>query len=254
MEALKLEVENILQLHKLHDNPAYLELIHQKKFSKLVLALYEDDTIVERAKIQDKQWPDINSAANEIAKAVDDPKVVDLAMLKYQLLDQWLPDKSATSGSSMDETMTNFNLLQSLRGGQQQLKCDESEDHYWRCVYILQGFAQENQAEGCEYLFQMIFSPDSNRTVHHKLRALKCLLSVIDSQTLENAFGRSIEDLEKRFQSLFLVAKLETLNLPYHSVEALDACDKLSLIESILRNSGHLPEGNHNLHRVTRFG
>jgi hypothetical protein len=87
------------------------------------------------------------------------------------------------------------------------------------------------------------FSQDTKWTTNHKLRALKCLLSVIGSRTLEESLGRTTEELEQRFQSLFLVSKLEALNLPYHSVEAVDQCDKLSLIESVLRSCGHMSEG-----------
>ena len=54
---------------------------------------------------------------------------------------------------------------------------------------------------------------------------------------------KTTEDLEERFGNLCLISKLEALNLPYHSVQSLQACDKLSLIESVLRSCGHRPEG-----------
>ena len=41
-----------------------------------------------------------------------------------------------------------------------------------------------------------------------------------------------------------LISKLEHLNLPFHTVEAIEETDKMSLIETILRSCGHLSQGN----------
>lgn len=66
---------------------------------------------------------------------------------------------------------------------------------------------------------------------------------MIDGTLLEAGLGKSCQDLETRFQSLILVSQLERLDLPYHSVEAVQETDKMSLIQSIFRNCGHLPQG-----------
>ena len=89
----------------------------------------------------------------------------------------------------------------------------------------------------------MTFSCDPKWTTNHKLRALKCLLTVISSSTLEDSLGKSAKDLEQRFQNLVLLSKLEGLNLPYHNVESIEKTDKMSLVESILRHCGHLSQG-----------
>jgi hypothetical protein len=111
----------------------------------LILALYEDKSIVTQSRTANQdnsKWPSINLAAHKIAQVVNDQNVVNLPLLKYKLLDTWLPDKSCGSGgSNLDETVTNFNIFQSLKS---QLKQepgqdkDDNEDNYWRCVYILQ--------------------------------------------------------------------------------------------------------------------
>ena len=259
--AIKLEVEQILQKHGLnYQGSRYFELVHQDKFSDLVMALYEDESIVKRCTFKESgdasRWPNINKACTEIAKVVNEvlsnsPAPVNLILIKYKLLDIWLPEKiQEGGGGSLDETVTNFNLLKSLQqnsNGPDQVKEGtdiENENNYWRSVYILQGFTEAQENEGIEYLYQVIFSHDHGKwPINHQLRALKCLLSVIGTQNLGEILEKSTEDLEARFQNLCLVSKLESLNLPYHSVEALQACDKSSLIESVLRSCGHLPEG-----------
>ena len=99
------------------------------------------------------------------------------------------------------------------------------------------------ESEACDYLLQVTFSSDAKWTSNHKLRALKCLLTVIRNATLEESLGKSTKDLEQRFQNLVLVSKLEGLNLPFHTVDSIDKTDKMSLVESILRYCGHMPQG-----------
>ena len=65
--ALKLEVESILQKNSLNRTTPYLELVQQNKFSELVMALYEDESIIlSCTSNEDKQWPNINKACLEI--------------------------------------------------------------------------------------------------------------------------------------------------------------------------------------------
>ena len=65
--ALKLEVENILHKNSLNRTSSYLELVQQNKFSELIMALYEDESIIlSCTSNEDKQWPNINKACSEI--------------------------------------------------------------------------------------------------------------------------------------------------------------------------------------------
>lgn len=247
LTALKLEVENILNKNGLDGNPKYLELLHQNKYSELVMALYEDESITNDSYENEVQKPDINKTCAEIAKVVDDPEILNLTLIKFRLLDTWLPDKSEEAcGGGLDETVTDFNLLRSLQSGnndQSKKKDDDNEVNYWRCVHILQGFSEAKESHGSEYLFQVTFSEESKFPINHQLRALKCLLSVIGTDTLKETLDKSTEDLEERFQNLLIVSQLKSMNLPYDTVEAFQACNKHSLIESILRSCGHLRDG-----------
>ena len=168
--AIKLEVEHILQTHGLnYQGSRYCELVHQAKFSDLIMALYEDESIVLRCTSKgDAQWPNINKACAEIAKVVNEvlsnnAPPVNLILIKYKLLDMWLPEKvqEGGAGGSLDETVTNFNLLKSLQQNNGQVnKADETvsnenENNYWRCVYILQGFTEAKENLGKEYLYQV---------------------------------------------------------------------------------------------------
>ena len=62
------------------------------------------------------------------------------------------------------------------------------------------------------------------------------------SSTLEKS-SLSSGNLEQRFQNLILLSKLESLNLPFHTVESIEETDKMSLIEAIFRSCGHLAAG-----------
>ena len=166
--AIKLEVEHIFQNHGLnYQGSRYFELVHQAKFSDLVMALYEDESIVKRCSTSKGgtgnagggQWPNINKACAEIAKVVNEvlDSNVNLILIKYKLLDMWLPEKvQEGGGGSLDETVTNFNLLKSLQQNSNQVKEEEggadieNENNYWRSVYILQGFTEAKENEGIQ--------------------------------------------------------------------------------------------------------
>ena len=230
LAAIKLEIESILYHNNLYD-AKYLDAVQHMDLTELVMNLYEDSSVLE-------QNPKVNKAAREIAHVVQDPEVVNLTLLRWKLLDQWLPDTGDGQGQLFDETINNFNILKDAMSKQDD-NCN-SISQYWRCVYILQGFIECQEVEGCQYLFHVTFSSEPKWTPDQKLRALKCLLSVMGSEVLEETLGKPMLELEQRFQSLVLMSQLQSLNMPYHSVEAIDNCDKMALVESILRNCGHM--------------
>merc|ERR1712029_374184 len=229
LAAIKLEIESILYHNNLYD-AKYLDAVQHMDLTELVMNLYEDSSVLE-------QNPKVNKAAREIAHVVQDPEVVNLTLLRWKLLDQWLPDTGDGQGD-VDETINNFNILKDAMSKQDD-NCN-SISQYWRCVYILQGLIECQEVEGCQYLFHVTFSSEPKWTPDQKLRALKCLLSVMGSEVLEETLGKPMLELEQRFQSLVLMSQLQSLNMPYHSVEAIDNCDKMALVESILRNCGHM--------------
>ena len=233
--AIKLEIESILYHNNLYD-AKYLDIVQHMNLTDLIMNLYEDPSVLE-------QNPKVNKAAREITHVVQDPEVVNLTLLRWKLLDQWLPDAADGQDDQrqlFDETINNFNILKDAMSKQEEKGIDTSNTQYWRCVYVLQGFIECQEVEGSQYLFHVIFSSEPKWTPDQKLRALKCLLSVMGSETLEETLGKPMLELEQRFQSLVLMSQLQTLNMPYHSVEAIDNCDKMALVESILRNCGHM--------------
>ena len=227
--AIKLEIEAILYRNQLY-LPKYLDLVQHMNLLELIMNLYEDPSVLD-------QNPKVNKAASEIAQAVQDPEEVNLTLIRWTLLDQWLPDHQGNEG--LDETMTNFNVLKAMSKKSETEMSDKDDAQYWRCVYILQGFIESQEVEGCQYLFHVTFGSEPKWSPDGKLRALKCLLSVLSSTALEEVLGKPVVELEQRFQSLVLMSQLQSLNMPYHSVEAIDNCDKMALVESILRNCGH---------------
>ena len=127
----KLEIENILHKNKVQSTMSYLSLVHQGKFEDLIKDLYQNEY----------KNCNVNKAANEIARIVDDPQIVNLTLIKYKLLDTWLPEEDGGTnfGSNLDETVTNFNLIQSLQTKDQKTENrNDDQENYWRCVYILQ--------------------------------------------------------------------------------------------------------------------
>lgn len=124
---LKLEVENVLYQNGIVGKANYLSLIDQGLFESLIQDLYEHE-------FKDKN---VNKAASEIGCIINNKTVVNLTLIKYKLLDKWLPESKSNQATSLDETMTNFNLLKSLKNND-ATGADNDEDNYWRCVHILQ--------------------------------------------------------------------------------------------------------------------
>ena len=160
----------------------------QRKIRDLIVAMYEDKSIPKRfnnggensGNQSNQIWPDINKAVEELMEFVNDKEEIELTYLKYCLLDKWLPEQQSLSANdNMDETMTDFNLINKLRSNlaaaSSSLEEDEDRINFWRSVYILQGFADD---AGIDYLNNVAFSDDPKWSSSHKKRALQCLLVV----------------------------------------------------------------------------
>ncbi|XP_040565262.1 kinetochore-associated protein 1 [Lepeophtheirus salmonis] len=228
---LRVETEFILIKYGLSEQ-RYLDMVNEKAIDNLVLSLYEHDSIIKRSKTAGGDYPDINGAVEEIAKI----QKISLMSLKYDMLTNWLPENKDLN--YMDESLS-LDFHQSSR--RKNLKTDEKDkDNYIRCVYISQ----------CSELHHFLMSialgkSTSMSSVHstsHKLRALKCLLSVVDENAFEKLAITNYSELLELYSSLIFVSKLESLGLHY-DLETYKSCDKKILIESILRSSGVTKEG-----------
>ena len=127
---MKLEVENILQKNFIN-KPSYLALVHKSSYEELIKQLFLHEYKNSKA---NKAAFDISNVVNEIMN-----EIINLTLIKYKLLDEWLPEEEDRSNSgNMDETMTNFNLIKSWQKEEKHDVNRENEENYWRCVNILQ--------------------------------------------------------------------------------------------------------------------
>ena len=216
-----------------------------------------------------KMYPNINQAAKEIASVTNHAQSIfeiNLDVIKYDLLDALLKEKpeSRTCENNFDETVTSFHL-NLLPGNCDLEQSDNSQDdenaNYLRCVYLLQGF--ENR-KGFDYLLQIAMHDEdktsvdidmttthlnvatSNVSTMHKLRSLKCLLSVARQDELDEMGCGIFEEehfIEKRFHNYGFVSRLELLNLPAYDIASFETCDKSALIEGILRICSYSAKG-----------
>ena len=127
---MKLEVENILQKNFIN-KPSYLALVHKSSYEELIKQLFLHE--YRNSKVNKAAF-DISNVVNEIMN-----EIINLTLIKYKLLDEWLPEEEDRSNSgNMDETMTNFNLIKSWQKEEKHDVNRENEENYWRCVNILQ--------------------------------------------------------------------------------------------------------------------
>ena len=217
-----------------------------------------------------KVYPNINQAAKEIASVTNHAQTIfeiNLDVIKYDLLDALLKEKPECRSSEnyFDETVTSFNLNlipgNSNLGQSSDIGQDEENANYLRCVYLLQGF--EN-SKGFDYLLQIAMDDEdktsvdidmttnnlsvarSNVSTMHRLRSLKCLLSVARQEELDKMGCGIFEEehfIEKRFHNYGFVSRLELLNLPAYDIASFETCDKSALIEGILRICSYSAKG-----------
>ena len=225
----QLETEEVLHRHGLGEG-RYLECVYHNRPLDLIMRLYEDPSIEKRNAGAAGNFADINTAVEKIANIHE----INLVSVKHELLDRWLP-LSGSSSVSHDDTMADFTL--NLCPAKSDGSDDVDEMNLLRCVYMLQS------GDGnLQYLLKYGFSAEPAVTTSHKLRALKCLFSICSDQKLEKLTGKSAKDMKQYMRLLVFLCRLEALSLPY-SLESLESCSKLSLVESVWKARKQLPEG-----------
>merc|ERR1719188_1551863 len=230
----KLRAEDALRKRDLAEDH-FLELIHGAAFEELIVKLYEHPSITARSKQAGQYFPDINGAVREISEWTRS-----IADIKFSLLERWLPEPSSSETdmtAAMDDTISNFKLEFKNVG-----ETSEKEDaNFIRCVYICQdGEALELIMS---HLLQIGFSRGRAYATTHKLRALRCLLSVASDSELLQRTSRSAEEVRSHLECLQFSSRLQTLNLPYDDEASFADADKSALVESVLRSCGHLRQG-----------
>ena len=177
----QLKAEDALRKRGLEEDHL-MELIHSGAFEELIVKLYEHPSITARSKQAGQFFPDINGAVRDISEWTRS-----IADIKFSLLERWLPDadsSEAEMAAALDETISNFKLDFKNVDAKKETDpgCDEEDTNFIRCVYICQdGEALELIMS---HLLQIGFSRGRAYPTTHKLRALRCLLSVASDSEL----------------------------------------------------------------------
>ena len=237
----QLKAEDALRKRGLEEDHL-LELIHSGAFEELIVRLYEHPSITAQSRQARRFSPDINGAVRDISEWTRS-----IADIKFSLLERWLPDadsSEAEEAAALEETISNFKLdfkNVNAKEDDSDLECEGEDANFIRCVYICQdGEALELIMS---HLLQIGFSQGRAYSTTHKLRALRCLLSVASDSELRRKTSRSSEEVRAHLESLQFSSRLQALNLPYDDETTFADANKASLVESVLRSCGHLRQG-----------
>ncbi|NWI17511.1 KNTC1 protein, partial [Crypturellus soui] len=225
MQYKRSATENVLLLHKLN-TAEHLKSIG--KPTSLIILLYEHCSIDQR--IQNptgRDYPgkyalsDIHAAAKEIAEIND----LDMNKIWDKLLDKWLCPSMLPSEKS--------------EGSFGSVKEDEE---LRRVLYLLQSRPMDYSSR---LLFAITTSATSpigvnQLTFAHRSRALKCLLYLADTSTVESLFKKPIEKIKYFLKCCIYLAEFETLNIPY-TYESFHKNPKEGMIKGLWKNHSHEP-------------
>ncbi|KAM8993079.1 kinetochore-associated protein 1 [Ara ararauna] len=219
MQYKRSATENILITH--HLNTAE----HLKSVGKpanLITLLYQHHSIDQR--IQNpagRDYPDIHMAAKEIAEIND----LDMNKIWDKLLDKWLCPSILPSEKT------------------QEIFGDAQEDEELRrVIYLLQSRPMDYSSRLLFAITTSATSPigDCQLTFAHRSRALKCLLYLADTSTVESLFKKTIEKIKYFLKCFIYLAEFEILNIPY-TFESFHNSPKEGMIKGLWKNHSHEP-------------
>ncbi|XP_064025112.1 kinetochore-associated protein 1 [Pogoniulus pusillus] len=219
MQYQRSATENVLITHNLNTGE-HLKFIG--KPANLILLLYEHPSIDQR--IQNptgRDYPDIHTAAKEIA----DINNLNMNKIWDKLLDKWLCPTALPS----EKTHEAF-------GGVQ-----EDED-LRRVIYLLQSRPMDCSSRMLFAIITSVTSPIgvTHLTFAHRCRALKCLLYLADTNTVEALFKKPIEKVKYFLKCCVYLAEFEILNIPY-TFESFHKSPKEGMIKGLWKNHSHEP-------------
>ncbi|XP_048370143.1 kinetochore-associated protein 1 [Sphaerodactylus townsendi] len=207
----------VLMAHKLNSEE-HLKLIG--KPARLVVLLYQHSSIIERFQNPAGcNYPDIHAAAKEITEIND----LDIKKIWEILLEKWLCSNEAP----IDRTSEMV---------------EKAEDEIKRLVYVLQ---LQPADKGCRILYECATSATSpigenQLTFAQRSRALKCLIYLADTPTVELLFKKSILEVRIFLKALIYLAELEILNIPY-TYQSFHKAPKEGMIKGLWKNHSHEP-------------
>ncbi|XP_055565612.1 kinetochore-associated protein 1 [Falco cherrug] len=211
--------ENVLIKHNLNTGE-HLKAIG--KPANLIISLYEHHSIDQR--IQNptgRDYPDIHMAAKEIAEIND----LDMNKIWDKLLDKWLCQSILPSEKN------------------QEIFGDVGEDEELRrVIYLLQSCPMDYSSRMLFVVTTSTTSPIgvTQLTFAHRSRALKCLLYLADTNTVESLFKKPIENVKYLLKCFIYLAEFEILNIPY-TYESFHRNPKEGMIKGLWKNHSHEP-------------
>ncbi|KFP72496.1 Kinetochore-associated protein 1, partial [Apaloderma vittatum] len=219
MQYKRSATENVLITHNLNTGE------HLKSIGKpanLIILLYEHQSIDQR--IQNptgRDYPDIHTAAKEIAEINN----LDMNKIWDKLLDKWL----CPSVPPSEKTREIFGDVQ-------------EDEELRRVIYLL-------QSRPMDYSSRMLFAITTSATspigvtqltFAHRSRALKCLLYLADTNTVESLFKKPIKKVTHFLKCCIFLAEFEILNIPY-TYESFHKSPKEGMIKGLWKNHSHEP-------------
>ncbi|NXJ60489.1 KNTC1 protein, partial [Rostratula benghalensis] len=211
--------ENVLITHNLNTGE---HLKYIGKPANLIILLYEHHSIDQR--IQNptgRDYPDIHMAAKEIAEINN----LDMNKIWDVLLEKWLCPSRLPS----EKTQEIFGHV--LEDGELR-----------RVTYLL-------QSRPVDYSSRLLFAITTSATspigvtqltFGHRSRALKCLLYLADTNTVETLFKKPIEKVKYFLKCCVYLAEFEILNIPY-TYESFHKSPKEGMIKGLWKNHSHEP-------------
>lgn len=211
----------VRQMERLHSTLSTRHALHKIEWAceefvrlasepaQLIRALYLHPNFVERMSRYD-----VNRAATEIA----DKNGINISSIRIQILENILT-------KSDDEKKNNsFSGLDTKK--------------LMTAKYILKATCPKM---GAIYLSRIAFDDDSDFNKCKKLRALQCLMSVVDPDTAMKVTNRERDALWSSLLELLHTINLENIDMPW--VIATFMQDKISALEQLLQAVGGNVEG-----------
>ncbi|NXY21125.1 KNTC1 protein, partial [Atrichornis clamosus] len=219
MQYKRAATENVLVKHNLNTGE-HLKFIG--KPANLIILLYEHHSIDQR--IQNpagRDYPDIHVAAKEIAEIND----LDMKKIWEKLLAKWLCPSMLPS----EKTQEIFGDVQ-------------EDEELRRFIYLLQSHPMDYSSRMLFAITRSDTSPIgvTQLTFAHKSRALKCLLYLADTNTVESLFKEPIENVKYFLKCYIYLAEFEILNIPY-TYESFHKSPKEGMIKGLFKNHSHEP-------------
>ncbi|NXU55081.1 KNTC1 protein, partial [Turnix velox] len=211
--------ENVLITYNLNTEE-YLKYIG--KPANLIILLYEHHSIDQRFQNPTgRDYPDIHTAAKEIAEINN----LDINKIWDKLLEKWL----CSSVPPSEKTQEIFGDVQ-------------EDEEFRRIIYLLQSLPVDFSSRLLVAITTSATSPIgvTQLTFAHKSRALKCLLYLVDTKTVESLYKKPIEEIKYFLKCCIYLSEFEILNIPY-TYESFHKSPKEGMIKGLWKNHSHEP-------------